>query len=391
MTATKSERYTIKGAPNGVDRKTGHGVIRGAILAEVGPFKTPGRGEFDLAGLEAVRDLILANPKGLKAGWTHPGASNDGLGTYLGKWKNPRVEDGKLRADLHFAATATKPTPTSSGTSYAEYLMDLAEEDPQAFESSLRVARVDREYRTDSNGNELRDSKGNLLPPLWRVKKLPACDVVDSGEATHSGFLSETSHRNTNSVSLQVTEALDRIFSSHDRNQTSECLTAFVDRYLSNRFGEETVTTETKIQGVTAELKTVDFSAQIRETIANELKPIQDMVKTLSDAQAATAAANLETERVTRIVSLCKEYGKPDLAEEFVKDKNLTYKDVSVKLLEEFRKENKLTSTDGKQTGEGGEDAELRKEYNASLSTFQALNLSFEDYAKSRKEELAAA
>jgi len=61
------------------------GVINGFVVAQAGPFKSEGRGEFDHKSLATIRRLINASPKGLKSRFTHPDMSNDGIGKLLGR------------------------------------------------------------------------------------------------------------------------------------------------------------------------------------------------------------------------------------------------------------------------------------------------------------------
>lgn len=382
-TATATTRTSAKGRPIGVDRQTGYGVIRGAILAEAGPFKTEGRGEFDLEALNGIVSITDQMPKGLKAGWTHPGASSDGLGTYLGRWKNIRVDAGKLRGDLHFAGVATKPAPQHGGTSYAEYLMNLAEEDPDAFESSLRITKVNKLYRRKDDGTLETDAAGRSLPPLWRVEKLAACDVVDSGDATHSGFLSASdfSVRNTNALSHQVTEVLNGIFRNHDKQQTGEALSAFVERYLTNRFGaEEPMSAETP--------KTPDVNAIVSDMLAAHLAPLQKQIADLSQGIQAEAATRAEQARAQRIVALCTENGRPELAEGFLKDSSIQPGDVALKLLSEIRKSNNLAGDDT--PGEtDSREKQLGREWDANRETLSSMGVSREEYIKQNLAEVA--
>lgn len=366
-------RPKFQGPPTGVDRNAGvAGVIYGAILAEVGPFENELRGEFDDQSLIEIRDLMLQGKRDLKARWTHPGASNDGLGTYLGRWKNPRIDDGKLRADLHFSRTASKPSPNNPGQPFAEYLMDLAEEDPAAFECSLAPRDVDREYRKLENG-DVDETK----PPIWRVRKLAACDVVDKGDATHSGFLSEEtfSLRNSNAVSARVTEALNVILRNHSRSEAADSLSAFANRYLDNRFGpepempESQKTTETTQQGPSV--------TELSNSLAEVKEQLSAVTKMLADKQASDAADS----RAKRIIALCAEHGCTDLAEGFVNDDNLSVGDVAERLLAETRKRNSLsTGTDPDTDDQPKPDAKRKKEFADNSRFLSSIGVTEEEY-----------
>jgi hypothetical protein len=176
-------------APAGVDREAK--VIRGMIVAKLGPFKSPGRGEFDNLALKSILRLMSGTKQGLRARYGHPGLadSSEGLGTFLGRARSPRLDkDGEtpaVRADLHFDETAFK-TPQGD---LAGYVMDLAESDPEALSSSLALW-ADLQFRIDpKTGRQQLDAEGNPLPPLWRPTKLEATDIVGIGDAV-DGLLS---------------------------------------------------------------------------------------------------------------------------------------------------------------------------------------------------------
>lgn len=175
----------------GVDRDKG--VIRGMVLAQAGPFKTLGRGEFDDKSLAAIKALANKHPKGLKSRMEHPNFAQDGSLRILGRYQNPRIDavrvmrDGKpttipaVRADLQLHPVALD-TPVGGGKPLGVYLMDIAETDPDLLSTSL-VLEADMEYRMDKKGRPLMDNEGMELPPLWRPTKLHANDVVSTGEA----------------------------------------------------------------------------------------------------------------------------------------------------------------------------------------------------------------
>ena len=133
LKAHTPDRRSARSMP--VDRKAN--VINGYVVAELGPFKSEGRGEFDLAALKKIVELGNAEGVGLKNRFAHPSLSGDGVGTFLGRAKNFRLEAGKMvRADMHLDPTAMK-TPPKGGRPLGEYVMELAETDPAAFATSL--------------------------------------------------------------------------------------------------------------------------------------------------------------------------------------------------------------------------------------------------------------
>lgn len=234
----------------GVDREAD--VLRGYVVAQEGPFKSDGRGEFDLQALKMIARMANAAKAGLKSRFTHPDMSSDGLGKFLGRSLNFTMgtatdQNGKqvraVRADLHFDPSAHE---TPSGD-LAGYVLKLAESDPDALSSSL-VLQADEEYRLEKDGTPTRGEDGEDLPPLWRPTRLHASDIVDTGDAVDgllSGggtaaalspeLLAELTHFD-HAVRLG-SAALDRIFCGQNRVAVEARLRAYLDRYLARRFG----------------------------------------------------------------------------------------------------------------------------------------------------------
>ena len=159
-------------------------------------------GWIDQEFIGQVREAINASPKGVKARFTHPGLSGDGLGKYTGRVKNA-IEDGDiLRADLHFSQSAHE-TPDGD---LAQYLLRLADEDPAAFGNSIAFD-FDRKAEIEfllKHGAEWVDSDfGRLLSlenfespdpdntanlPHFRLARLYAVDAVDDPAANPEGL-----------------------------------------------------------------------------------------------------------------------------------------------------------------------------------------------------------
>jgi hypothetical protein len=232
----------------GVDRE--NEIIRGVIIAQEGPFKSEGRGEFDLDALTLIGDQVNASPNGLKSRLAHPDESNDGIGKFLGRIKDARLDEigtrdseGELktdriavvRADLHIDPSShTTPSGDIGG-----YIMDLAESDSDAMSTSL-VLQADKLYRLGSDDRPLRDDEGNEIPPLWIPTHLHALDVVDTGDAV-DGMLSTGIDVEglPNAVVHRAAQLMDRQFSGKTREFVRSHGLAWLDRYLSRRFGED--------------------------------------------------------------------------------------------------------------------------------------------------------
>lgn len=162
-----------------VDRKGGKwelGIIRGVSLNT--------RGEAlghelwcDADFVQKVCDLTNDKNLGLKARFTHPGLSADGVGTKLGKFFNARVVGDRVLADLHFQEAAYN-TPNGD---LATYVLSMAEDTPEDFGLSIAFGYHEvKEENTDPENVEEYD-----IPIL---SELYACDVVDTPAANPDGL-----------------------------------------------------------------------------------------------------------------------------------------------------------------------------------------------------------
>lgn len=223
------------GRPVKVDRESK--ILRGYVVAELGPFKTPGRGQFDDESLNKIVDLYRESPKGIKSRFTHPGLSSDGLGTFLGRSRDAYRDGTKVRADLHLAESSFHTPKGDLGG----YVLDLAEEDPDALSSSL-VLKTEKVYILGDDGRRKTDEKGDELPPIWRPTKLHASDIVDTGDAVN-GLLSagvDAGELPDGAVRLAYA-MLDQAFPGVPREVLAARLAQFAERYLDQRYGPFTL------------------------------------------------------------------------------------------------------------------------------------------------------
>jgi len=228
----------VVGQPVGVDRKAN--VLRGYVVMQEGPLKTPGRGEIDEPALQAIVRLGNSEPTGVKSRFTHPDMSNDGLGKYLGRARDLAMGTAidartkrtvlAVRADLHFDPTALDE-PVGGGKPLGAYVMDLAESDPGAVSSSV-VMRAKLEYRLNDDGTRKADANGDPLPPLFRPTELHASDIVDTGDAV-DGILSADPHW---AGLWRAEQILDRTFEGLSRREIEVRCGAFLTRYLDRKF-----------------------------------------------------------------------------------------------------------------------------------------------------------
>jgi hypothetical protein len=147
----------------------------------------------DKTFLSSVVAEINSKPIGFKSRFTHPGMCADGLGTYLGRTKDAWLDGDVVRADLHIADVASK----SPSGDLAEYVMDLAEEDPESFGASIVFDHnrgAEKEFagkNSSADGAFTSPDKNNAENlPHARLAKLYASDVVDDPAANPGGFFS---------------------------------------------------------------------------------------------------------------------------------------------------------------------------------------------------------
>ncbi len=143
--------------------------------------------------LDQVARSGRAEGRGLKARFTHPGLSGDGLGKALGRAKNFTRSGDRVYADLHLLKSASE-TPDGD---LAGYVMDLAEEDPGLFGASIvfdsDMAAMDRftaEHTGHGGAFKSPDDDNRRNYPHARLGRLWAADIVDDPAANPAGLFS---------------------------------------------------------------------------------------------------------------------------------------------------------------------------------------------------------
>ncbi|HYE20969.1 MAG TPA: hypothetical protein VEA69_21160 [Tepidisphaeraceae bacterium] len=221
------------GRPIGVDKEKR--IINGYVVAELGYFKTPGRGQFTAESLAKIVSLYQEKPNGIKVRSSHPNMSSDGLATTIGRSKDAWLDGTRVRANMYLSAHAFGPEGDYKG----DKVLRMAEEDPDLFGSSL-VLKTEQIPVLDDLKRPKTDKDGNPIPPVWMPVTLHASDVVGDGDAVHGSFLSvEDALELPDGAARMATQALDQFFPGASREVVQLRVVAFLDRYLSQRYGPQ--------------------------------------------------------------------------------------------------------------------------------------------------------
>lgn len=200
-----------------VANKEGATIIKGVVIAQQGVDKM---GEY--MSSDFIADLVAkgnAQPQGVKARFGHPNACKTTLGSYIGRYKNFRVENNNAVADLHLAELSKKTNVEGRNISMHDYIVEMARDESDMFGNSI-VFR-------DGGGLETLEIDGEERE-IWNLKceELLASDVVDSPAATTSLF------KDSDDLGVIVTNFLNEnpsIFEAVSKDES--ILQGFITRY----------------------------------------------------------------------------------------------------------------------------------------------------------------
>ena len=378
-----------------VDRKAR--TIYGVSLMQIGPLNDDRPWEVDLKTLEQALALMLANgPQGTKGRYTHPNMSTDGLGSFLGRWVNPRIDNDRLRADLVLSERAFSGPRGDIGT----YLLDMAESDADMLGVSLATRMNRKAMKSDSN------AKG--IEPI-RLSAIRAADVVDEPAATRGGLFSTGA---IDELPEHATRVLDHYFEAATPDVVRARVTGFLDRYLTNRYGDPSaMSTNTAPQPngddgqpagdhvTKADLGSLleSFGTSLLAKVDEKLAKLGDMTpdeKPGEEGQlsVAEAVAN-ERKRCTDLQNLAKSAGLKDaekVAVEWI-DKNFSLVDAKGALADKVIKQNLLSQGEGDDGADDQLDTKLKAEFRSQAKVHGNLGVTEDEYVEFRKTELAGA
>jgi len=207
----------VRGAPEAVENR----IIRRAKVMEAGDLNDSRPLTIDQMTLEQVAEHGNAATRGIKSRWTHPSMSSDGLGSAVGRARNFRVEGDAVYADIH----VLKSSDHSPRGNIGQYVLDLAEEDPESFGMSVVVDF------TDELAAELGDIEPGEKLPL-RLKGLRAVDFVDEPAATRGGLFDIHDKRD-------LAPVVSSLISEHFEGVPRKEVVARLLGFLSLHYGED--------------------------------------------------------------------------------------------------------------------------------------------------------
>lgn len=364
--------------------------IYGVAVIQLGVANDSRQLKFDDKTLAKVLELGNGGTKNLKARWSHPNLSSDGLGKYLGRWSNFRLsEDGAtVLADLQLAPIAFRTIDTRLGMSRGEWVLEMAENDHDAFGVSLAPSKMD----TAAMEKEEEDDGYQPYRPLG----LTAIDVVDDPAATRGGLFGGLA-LSVEEAPRIATEALDKLFPEAEPDVIRARAEGFLDKYLSSRFGNRV---DPKGAKEMAEPKTAP-EAITQEQLSSTLEKFGEGL--LSKVNEKLAAAekqtteqeqhelsqkeirDAESKRCQELYALAKNAGIADWekkADEWI-GKDLSVLEAKGQIADLAMASNKLTSDGGEE--ESDPHAKFRAEFKREQQSLATLGITDEDaYVRSR-------
>lgn len=177
-------RFDSANSVGSVDREKG--IIYGVSIITVG--EASGHGVFvdETMVEQVIKKGNEKEPLGLKSRFDHPSACSRAVGTFTGRFHNFRRDGLQARADL-FLAESSSISPDGD---LREYILGLAEEDPDAFATSIVFTNAEA-FIPDAEkvGAEgMPPSEDPYWLPHARVESLYHCDIVDEGAANKGLF-----------------------------------------------------------------------------------------------------------------------------------------------------------------------------------------------------------
>ena len=357
--------------------------VLGYVVAQEGTFKSNGRGQFTRDSLEKIVELGNDAPRGLRVRFGHPTLSDDGLGKYVGRATNFRIDEqnapAKVRADLKVNATAMKEPP-QGGRPLGEYVMHLAETDPGAFSSSL-VLKTEKTYQYDENDNRTDE------PPVWTPTELYASDVVDTGDAVDDFLSADFLADLPTGRVYEATKLIDKQFEGQSREATEARLLGFVRRYLESRHGSPSDEEDNEMASDNDRSQNDERFDKIEAQLGEMSKAVLGLTETIDSDRKARLEQDAKDGRAKKITALCAMVGLDSAkANEFIADDTLSVEDVKDQLLA-IKIENMKPAGDDQSGDDQSGATKLGAEFEQNKDIHRKMGVKKEAYVKHFSEE----
>jgi len=273
----KLKRFQEANAIGSIDREKG--VIYGVSVI-TGNREASGHGMFvDETMVEQVVELGNDNRQGLKARFDHPNPCASSMGTAVGRFKSFRKDGLQARADLHLL-NSSEDSPNGD---YRTYILNLAEEDPNAFATSIVFRQAEPFEPTEEDNPELAELNPEYYPHA-RIRSLTHCDVVDEG-AANDGLFGRPDY---------LAEQAERFLNEH-----KELLNPFIESIVNEKLKEMSDNKETK-NGLWSRLtefftsETEKTDEEVVQEFAAITEDVQELTQKNSDLEASLTAKEEE-------------------------------------------------------------------------------------------------
>lgn len=341
--------------PCGLDEEAG--TIFGVSVNTIGEAK--GHGVWlDKSFIETVKSLGNEKSQGVKARFGHPNMCSTTLGTFIGRFKNFRIEEDapdQVKADL-FLSNSAKETPHGN---LHDYVIKMAREEPDMFGTSI-VFTQGNTYAMSEDGRKIYTDEPQENEKLYaECKDLHACDVVDE-PAANNGLFSRFSQE---SFAGQITEFLDlnpNVWEAVKDNkgmfealaQYADNFEEFVNRYQEYQQQKESNMTTEPIEQSLEEVEPIEVDAlESEEEVAESTEA--EVAEPTEEAPEAEDAEDAEEE-------LCEDESDDNYAFE---TEEITYSQEAIKdMVEEFGQDITLSVI-----ATGGSIEDAKELYNARL------------------------
>ena len=350
---------------SGLDTIDEHtGVIKGVTIARKGIEK--GHGVYlDSQFISDVAKLGNDQPMGVKVRFGHPNMCSDALGTYLGRFKNFRIVEDKVFADLHMDEVA-KQSP--KGDLYS-YVFGMARNNSDMFGNSIVFRSGESRFEEEIGENEEIVTKEYVS-----IVSLNASDLVDTPAATESLFSEDLTAAKATAFLEENPEIEELLFSN------PEIVEQFLHRYenykskknkMDKSFSEK-VLDVLKGAGINFGAKEEVENTEVVETevvATEEVETVEEEATVAEEATTEEFSAEESNEAIAQAVEKFEEE-----REELVKEFNAKETDLNhalAELGEEVKslkaelevKETELAAFNVKPTEvEGNEDPSIKGE-----------------------------